>query len=279
MNEQIISLPKQLFRQGEIIPVKLQYPPSDLPIQNSRIKLTGREKVEFTFQSFMGKKGFQPIWGLFLPSKHFHQETTFLDEIIATPISEKGDELVEIEIPINAIPSYYGENGKVTYLVQVQYENRDGEEKQDEVQILIDSEYQLKNLKDIVNIRSGSLTIQHTSPLIINKENCISITTQNINTPIRLILTGNETVTASSITINNPVKEVPLGQFFSEENITNMQMEFIIPSEYQQSFKGLQVRLEYAIEIQTVISQSHFGFKHEKVQTQSRIPVCVKDKK
>jgi hypothetical protein len=275
LNEQIINLPKQLYLQGEIIPVKIQYSSSDLPIQKCDIRLIGKEKVEFTFQSFTGKKGFQPIWGLLLPSKHFYQETIFLDEPVELVVSGKSHDVAEIEIPLNAIPSYYGENGKVTYFVQVRYESMTRVEKKAEVQILIDTNYQTKKQRDKADIGVGSIVIEHLSPLLINQENSISINTKKIMTPIRLILTGQETVTASGVTINNPVKEVPLGQFFSKEDITDLQMEFIIPSGFQQSFEGLHTRLEYSIEVQSVHLQSRFGIKREKIRTISRIPVRV----
>ena len=135
MNKQIINLPKQLYRQGDLIQIKIQYSPSDFPIQKCDVRLIGKEKVEFTFQSFTGKKGFQPIWGLLLPSKHFYQETILLDEPVELEISGKSHDVAEIEIPLNAIPSYYGENGKVTYFVQVRYESMTRVEKKSEVHL------------------------------------------------------------------------------------------------------------------------------------------------
>ena len=97
--------------------------------------------------------------------------------------------------------------------------------------------------------------------------------------PIRIVLTGEESVSASGVTVNNTIKELPLGQFFSREDEINLVMKFIIPSEYQHSFKGLFSRLEYHLEIQYVHIRSHFGFKREKIQSISRIPLRVEEMK
>ena len=93
--------------------------------------------------------------------------------------------------------------------------------------------------------------MEYSSPLIINQDNSITITTNNLKMeyPIRIVLTGEESVSASGVTVNNTIKELPLGQFFSREDEINLVMKFIIPSEYQHSFKGLFSRLEYHLEI------------------------------
>ncbi len=215
-----INLTKQVFRQGEIIQMKLNHSYEDLPITSGKVFLIGTEKTEFSLQSLSGKKGFHPILSMVFPSKHFVEECDFLESTFEINPTGTDLDLVEIEIPTNAIPSYYGDNSKVSYILKVELQTNSGLWIREEEEILIDSEYQVIPFKEKIEIRDGFLNLTFQNPLIINSESSISITTKNLemSKPIRLVLVGEEIATASGVTIRNSIKDLPLGQIYSRES-------------------------------------------------------------
>ncbi|PWI47925.1 hypothetical protein CEE45_09120 [Candidatus Heimdallarchaeota archaeon B3_Heim] len=276
-----INLSKQVFLQGELIKVKIRYQNEDIPMKEGKLSFVGTEKVEFNMQSFLGKKGFQPIWGVFLPSRHFTEKIVFLDESYDINHSGGDTDDIEVEIPTNAIPSYYGDNSKVSYFLKVECMNTNNKFIQEEIEILVDRDYQPVQKEATINIEDGTLSLSYSDPLIINAVNVVNITSHNLKmtSPIRFYLTGEETVTASGVTVNNTLKKLPLGQTFAEEDIENFAMEFKIPTKYQHGYEGLQSRVEYNIELHYVDIQTRLGVKREKMKKIDQIAVQVDEMK
>jgi len=274
-----INLTKRVFRQGEIIQLKLNHSRKDLPITSCKVFLIGTEKTEFTLQSLFGKRGFHPTLGLLFPSKHFVEQCDFLESTFEINPTGTDVDQVEIEIPTNAIPSYYGDNSKVSYILKVEILTNTGLWIREEEEILIDSEYQGLSIEEKIEIGDGLLSLTLPSPLIINSESIITIITKNLtmSEPIRLVLVGEEIATALGVTVRNSIKDLPLGQFFSKEDINDFSMRFHIPSEYQHSYEGLQSRIEYHIEILYVSSQRRLGITRERLRKISRIQVQVEE--
>jgi len=274
-----LNLTKRVFRQGEIILLKFNHSYDDLPITSGKVFLIGTEKTEFTLQSLFGKKGFHPTLGMIFPSKHFVEQSIFLESDFEINPTGTDVDLVEIEIPTNAIPSYYGDNSKVSYILRVEFQTNTGIWIREEEEILIDSEYKSEPIKEKIEIENGFLNLIIQNPLIINSESVIIITTENLKMlePIRLFLVGEEIATASGVTVRNCMKNLPLGQFHSQEDITDFSMRFHIPSNYQHSYEGLQSRMEYHIELYYVSSQKRLGITREKLRKISRIHVLLEE--
>ena len=281
MNNVSINLSKQVFTQGEIIKIEIRYHNGNLPVREGKVSLTGTEKVEFNMQSFLGKKGFSPIWGVLFPTRHFAEKSVFLDDTYDINHTGGDSDDVEVEVPTNAIPSYYGDNSRVSYMLKVECLNKNDQVIQEEIEILVDRDFKSEHKTEAIDTLGGSLTFTYSDPLIINTRNAVNISSLNLpmKTPIRFYLMGEETVTASGVTVNNTLKDLPLGQIFNEEDIKNYAMEFKIPSNYQHGYDGIQSRLEYHIELRSVDFHTRLGIKREKMKKIYRFLVQVDEKK
>jgi hypothetical protein len=275
----MIEIPKKVFNQGETIPVKINLLDTNLHVIKGTLSLTGNEKVEFTIQSLLGKKGFHPGWSFFLPSRHVKESQDFLTQTHALSYIPEGtrEEIITVEVPENAIPSYYGDNGKVVYLIELDLELENGNRKKEVEQILIDPNYERSPKSEIIKVNGGHITVDYINPLLIDSDNTIKISTDNIQDiyTLRFALIGREIVSASGITIENKICELPLGQIHFDTNLKNIPIEFRIPSKFQHDYEGLISRVEYSIEINNVTVRKRFGISRKHLNKIDEIKINV----
>ncbi|MHA1332272.1 MAG: hypothetical protein ACTSR2_14485, partial [Candidatus Hodarchaeales archaeon] len=136
-----IELPQKVYRQSDIIPVKIDLSGDEKSIVEARLFLVGKEKTEFTMQSMVGRKGFHPGWSFILPSKHMKEETEFLNESIELDTTKSSIFEEKVEIPENALLSYYGENARIKYTIELECTFANGRKRRIAEEILIDSDY------------------------------------------------------------------------------------------------------------------------------------------
>ncbi len=257
----MINLSKQVFRQGDFIQARISPPANIEKIVEASISLIGVENVEFTIQSLLGKKGFHPTWNFLLPSKHLKEETEFLTQI--QPIEDISalscTELV-LEVPENAIPSYYGTNCRVEYRILLNLVLENGKSLQDSKKILIDSYYEKIDHTKKLELENGFIELKMTTPLIIGTENIINLSVKDLITysPLRLVLARKEVVKASNIIIEGDQTELPLGQVDFNQDIHDVPIKFQIPSDYQHNYKGLFSRAEYSIKLYHIHKKRKF---------------------
>ncbi len=279
----MISLPKRIFQQGERLPVTIQLSEITFPISKATLSLIGEEKVGFTMQSIIGKKGFQPILGLFFPTRHLKEATNFLVqsypiELINNTLST---DTIYFELPINAIPSYYGDNGKITYQITLELLLHNGKHIAKTEEIIIDSDYKITEKIEEIKINSGKLIIHYKNPLLIGTQNQIEISTENLITinPLRFNLKGTEVVKASRVVMENQLDDLPLGQIQFDVDLDKIPLQFMIPSSYQHSYEGLNSRLEYYLEIHYVYTKKRMKLTRHFSKMLSKFPVFLENPK
>ena len=272
----MIKLSKQVFCQGEFIHVRIS-PPTDIEkIVEASVSLIGVESVEFTIQSLLGKKGFHPTWNFLLPSKHLKEETEFLTQIQPIEDIETLSSInVVLEVPENAIPSYYGTNCRVEYriLLDIVFEN--GKKLQNTKKILIDSSYRPTDHVEKLEFDNGFIELKMTTPLIIGTENVIFLTIRDLikYSPLRLVLARKEVVKASNIIIEGDQTELPLGQVDFNQDICKVPIKFQIPSDYQHNYKGLFSRAEYSIKLYHIQKKKKFLTTAETLKLMNEITI------
>ncbi|MFX0084592.1 MAG: hypothetical protein ACFFAU_02880 [Candidatus Hodarchaeota archaeon] len=273
----MIEIPKKVFTQGETIHVKINLLNTNLDIIKGTLSLTGNEKAEFTIQSLLGKKGFHPVWSFFLPSRHIKESQDFLTQTHSLSHIPEGarEETIILEVPENAIPSYYGDNGKVIYLIELDLELENGDRKKEVEQILIDPNYERSSRSETIEVNGGHVIIEYINPLLIDSDNTVEVSTDNlldIDT-LRFVLIGREIVSASGITIENKICDLPLGQIHFDTNLKKIPVEFRIPSKLQHDYEGLISRLEYSIEINNVLVRKRIGISRKYLKKINEIKV------
>lgn len=272
----MLTIPKKVFNQGELFNVTINISETEVPVANAIIKFVGIEKVEFTIMSVSGKK-FNPIFNFIFPSKHLTESTELFCQTHSLNSLTNGnfEETVEFEIPENAVPSYYGSNGKVTYEVMLELEFQDDTRKIKTQQILVDSTYQQSLMTEEIIIKDGKIAVQYESPLIIGKENLIKISIRNLTTisPLRFVIRGLETVKASKIVMENEMCTLPIGQVDFDEDIRDIPLKFQIPSNFQHSSEGLMSRFEYFFEVYFLKTKKRLGIAREELELLSQLLV------
>ena len=263
----IIIIPKNVFSQGETIQVRVDLSNNNFNVTKGTLSLIGREKAEFSVQSLFGKKGFHPGWSYFLPSRHLRESQEFLAQSheLSAILEGAKEELIEIEVPENAIPSYYGDNGKVVYTIELDLEIEGRNQKKVVKQILVDSDYIQSNKTEINEVNSGKIIINYPNPFVINTRNTFEVSTEGLHSidTLRFILIGREIVTASRVTINNQVCELPIGQIQFDSDLMKIPIEFSIPSKFQHNYEGFMSRMEYSFEISQVSETKRFGISRK----------------
>ncbi|MHA2245854.1 MAG: hypothetical protein ACXADY_12895 [Candidatus Hodarchaeales archaeon] len=279
----IIIIPKNVFNQGETIQVRIDLSNNNFSVTEGTLSLIGMEKVEFSVQSLFGKKGFHPGWSYFLPSRHLRESQEFLTQSheLSAILEGAKEEQIEIDVPENAIPSYYGDNGKVVYTIELDLEIEGHYRKKVIQQILIDSDYIQSHKTEINKINSGKIIINYPNPFVINTRNTFEVSTEGLHSidTLRFILIGREIVTASSVTINNQVCELPLGQIQFDSDLVKIPITFSIPSKFQHNYEGLFSRMEYSIEISQVSETKRFGISRKSFTKLSELLVNVEYQK
>jgi hypothetical protein len=274
----LLKIPKKVFFQGEIVSVKINTSDNKVPLVKSTLKLIGVEKVEFSVMSLVGKTGFKPTFSFLLPSRHIRESTELFCQTHTIESIKNGycEETISFEIPENAIPSYYGKNGKVVYEIELELELEDGSHEIENQQILVDSKYQFSLETEEINVNKGKIIIEYQKPFLIGVENQFKILTENLTkiSPIRFIIKGIETVKASSgMVVENEMCNIPLGQIQYDEDLRDVIFKFKIPSDQQHSFEGLNSRLEYYFEIHHVRPKTRLGVDYSKLIHLSRFPI------
>ncbi|MHA1972072.1 MAG: hypothetical protein ACTSW1_03695 [Candidatus Hodarchaeales archaeon] len=270
-----IELPRKVFRQSEIITVKIDLGGDEKSIKEVKLCFVGKEKTEFTMQSLVGRKGFHPGWSFILPSRHMREETEFLNEAIDLDTIKTSIFEAKIEVPENALLSYYGENARIKYTIELECKYDNGRKKKVIEEVLIDSSYKIAQKKESIKLGIGELIIYFDEPLLIGKKNKLFLSTKNLNnlSPIRIILKGTEILTASGITTENDVYEIPLAQISYDCDLNNVKIEFEIPSRYQHNYEGIQSRLEYFIEIHQILKKRGIIKFKEKLRLLKKLKV------
>ncbi len=271
-----IELPKKVFRQGEMIDVSINFSATKAPLQEGTIALIGKEKTEFTIQSIFGKTGFHPAWSFILPSRHQKEEIEFLRQTheISTQDAHWNESL---EVPRNAIPSYYGDNGKVSYFLEILLNFEDGSSEKKTEQIIIDRDYEIEEKIEILSIQSGTLTICYSTPLQVGRKNRLNISTQNLTSinPLRIILKKIETYTANRITINDDNHSLPICQLTFDTDLSDTEINFEIPSRYQPSYEGLLSRCEYYVEIYYLLGKKGITSRRERLKLLTKFQTTI----
>jgi hypothetical protein len=275
----LLRLTKKIFNQGETIHVKIDISNTDVSIVKGTLSLIGREKVEFTIQSFTGKLGYNPGLSFFLPSKHMRESLDFLTQTHSLSLIPKGarEETIELEVPKNAIASYFGDNGKITYFLQLDLELKNGSQKREVEQILVDSSYKQILRTKKIEVNDGKIIIKYKNPLLINSKNTMKISIENLLSidTLRFTLIGREIVNTSGIIIDKKVCDLPLGQIHFDGNLNDIPIEFQIPKQFQHDYEGLLSRAEYSIEISQIIIRKRFGIASEHLIKLKEIQVNV----
>jgi len=272
----LLTVPKKVFSQGELFNVAINISEIKVPLVKAVIKFVGIEKVEFTIMSVLGKK-FNPIFHFIFPSKHIFESTELFCQTYSLDSLTSGfsEETVKFEIPGNAVPSYYGSNGKVTYEVMLELDFQDDSRKIKTQQILVDATYQRSLMVEEIIIQNGKIDVQYESPFIIGTENSIKISTQNLTmfSPLRFVIKGTETVKASKIVMDNEMCTLPIGQVNFDEDLQNIPLKFQIPSEFQHSSEGLISRFEYFFEVYSLKTKKRLGIVREELELLSQLPI------
>lgn len=246
-----IALTKRVYRQGERLEFKLLHDSGDTDMT---VSLTGGESVDFNMQYLTGKRGFSPIMSIFLPSRHFQENQVFLYQDFK--IYELSDVLDNknnyLEVPENAIPSFFGKNSRVIYEVEIKTNNSIQEKIIFRDHILVDAYNENETVKDEIFLESGGkLNIRAESPIKIDELNEIFVSSENISQKMNLKIdfTEKETVKAKSIVQENIIQQIPIGILEFDEDFPETALKFKLSKEIQQSSEATFARIEHYVTI------------------------------